>query len=58
MFISHIGGALGVIAGGRIFDITGSYQLAFIVAMLLSLVGLLLVLFLRPLRDEYSKSQV
>jgi MFS family permease len=42
------GAAVGPLAAGHIFDITNSYQLAFIAAGALSVVGLILTLLLSP----------
>lgn len=42
-------GAIGPMAAGYIFDITSSYQLAFLMSSLMSIVGLVLVLFLKPI---------
>ncbi len=50
MFITHIGGAIGPLAAGRIFDITGSYYWAFMLCALLSLISIITTLFLKPTR--------
>ncbi len=50
LFSGTIGGALGPIVAGRIFDTMGSYLMAFNVLTVLAVVGLLLVLSLKPLR--------
>jgi cyanate permease len=42
------GAAIGPLAAGHIFDITNSYQLAFIAAGALSVVGLILTVLLSP----------
>lgn len=42
-----IGGAIGTVVAGRIFDITDSYQLAFLALAALGVVGIILVSFLR-----------
>lgn len=42
------GGAIGPIVVGRLFDITGSYQLAFLVSAAVSVIGLIITPFLRP----------
>jgi MFS family permease len=42
------GGALGPWLSGIIFDITGSYGLAFLMCTAVSLIGLVLTLFLKP----------
>ena len=46
------GGAFGALMAGRIFDITGSYQLAFLISMGLSVTGLILTPLLRPTRKQ------
>ncbi len=48
MFVGTIGGAIGPIISGRIFDITGSYQLGFLLSFALSIIAAVLMLFLRP----------
>ena len=45
-----IGGALGSLVGGRIFDLTQSYQIAFAIATVISFATLILVLMLRRVR--------
>jgi MFS family permease len=52
LFASNIGGALGPWLSGRIFDTTGSYQLAFIIAASAGLVVLIGALILK----KYSRS--
>ena len=47
-------GALGAFAGGMIFDVTGSYQVAFIISIALSIFGLLLAISLRTVRGHSS----
>lgn len=47
-----VGGAVGPWLGGRIFDIFGSYQLAFLASGVASAIGFLLVLFLKPLKQQ------
>ncbi len=42
-----IGGALGPVLAGRIFDITGSYQTAFLISAAASVIALILTLLLR-----------
>ena len=49
-----IGGALGSLMGGRIFDVTGSYQIAFTIAVVVSVAALILVLTLRRGRPAIS----
>ena len=43
-----LGGALGPFLTGYIFDLSGSYQLAFIICGIVGIVGLALTLSLRP----------
>jgi len=43
-----MGGALGPVLVGRIFDITSSYQLGFLICIALSAIGFILALFSRP----------
>ena len=47
-FSGTIGGAIGPILAGYIFDVTGGYSLAFWLYTLISASGLLLLLFLKP----------
>jgi len=49
-----IGGALGSLMGGRIFDLTQSYQVAFIAAMIVSFSTVILALMLRRARTTIS----
>ena len=48
MFSSTIGGAIGPIVAGYIFDITSSYKLVFLVCAIIGIVSLVLLSFLRP----------
>jgi len=50
LFICQIGGAIGSTATGRIYDVMGSYQWAFIILIILSVIGLVLSTLLRPLK--------
>jgi len=43
-----VGGAVGPVLGGRIFDIIGSYQVAFLVCAALAVIACILALLLRP----------
>jgi len=52
LFIGAIGGAIGAVLSGHIFDITGSYQLAFLVCVALSVAGLILTLLLKPTTNK------
>ena len=43
-----VGGAVGPILAGRIFDIIGSYQVAFLVCAVLGILGIILASLLKP----------
>ena len=45
-----IGGAAGPLMAGRTFDVTGSYRIAFLVLILLAVIGFFLITLLRPPR--------
>jgi len=49
-FAGTMGGAVGPLLAGYIFDVTASYQLAFTVAAVVSAVALVLALSLKPIR--------
>ncbi len=51
-FIATTGGAIGPVLAGRIFDITSSYQLAFLVCAIVSIVGLMLILLVKPTSNK------
>lgn len=55
-FIGTIGGAVGPLLAGRIFDITASYSTAFILLSALMGVGLAATLLLRPLAAGKANS--
>lgn len=48
IFSGTIGGAIGPLLAGRIFDVTDSYQLAFVISVVVSVIALILSLLLRP----------
>ncbi|MBA7713929.1 L-lactate transporter [subsurface metagenome] len=50
--IAHIGGAVGPVVTGRIFDVTSSYQLAFLILIAISIAGIILCALLRPIRVQ------
>lgn len=56
LFFGTIGGSIGPILTGQVFDRTGSYQPAFITLSLLVALGLLLVLTLPDARNPASES--
>ncbi len=49
IFSGTIGGSIGSVLVGYIFDITGSYQLAFLILLVLAIVGLVLTTLIRPI---------
>ena len=51
-FIGMTGGAVGPLAAGRIFDVTGTYSMAFLLIIGFAVVGLLLSLMLKPIRQN------
>jgi MFS family permease len=48
VFGGSVGGAIGPVIAGRIFDVTGSYQLVFFILVAVSLFGMILILSLKP----------
>jgi len=50
-----IGGAVGPFVAGYIFDVTGSYQLAFLVCAAIGTAGLILAVLLTPIRGKQGK---
>jgi len=55
LFSGTIGGALGPLLAGRVFDSTGSYMLAFNILTALAIFGLILALSLRSLRGHEAR---
>ena len=51
LFSGTIGGSVGPIMTGLFFDVTGSYRIAFLVLILIALLGLILITRLSPLKD-------
>jgi MFS family permease len=52
VFSGTIGGAIGPILAGYIFDVTAGYNLAFWLCTFMSALGLVLVLFLKPIKGK------
>lgn len=52
LFIGQTGGAIGSVLTGRIFDVTHSYQLAFLILVIASGMGLILSTLLKPIRAK------
>lgn len=49
-FASTFGGSIGPVAAGRIFDVTGSYRMVWIVCIAVSVAGLILAVFINKVR--------
>ena len=47
-----VSGAVGSLMGGVVFDVTGSYSLAFWICATVTITGFILTLFLRPVQDK------
>jgi len=52
IFVGMIGESVGPLLSGYIFDITNSYQVAFLICGLVSIAGLILTTLLRPISLE------
>ncbi|MFC1965210.1 MFS transporter [Chloroflexota bacterium] len=53
-FAMTIGESIGPLMAGRIFDVTGGYQLAFLIFAILAIIGLVSTLLLKPVINEGS----
>jgi len=51
-----LGAAIGPLLAGYIFDVTGSYQLAFIIVGISGTIGLVLTIALRPVRRKAEQA--
>ena len=50
------GGTIGPPLAGHIFDITGRYQLAFLICAIIAVMGIILTLLLKPTRGKGGKN--
>jgi MFS family permease len=50
LFCGTLGGSVGPLVAGRIFDVTGSYQTVFLMLTGLTVIGFVLMMWLRPIR--------
>jgi MFS family permease len=57
-FCQTIGSAAGPFMAGYVFDLTGSYQVAFIVSAAASVVGLILAVILRPIKRQSTPNSL
>ena len=57
-FIFTIGAAIGPFLTGYIFDVTGSYQMAFLIGAGAGIVGLILTVLLKPIRGKRGQNKV
>lgn len=57
LFSGTIGGSIGPWLTGYLFDLNGSYRAAFIVLTALAMIGLVLVILLRPLKTKKKISR-
>jgi MFS family permease len=57
VFLGGIGAAVSPAIAGYIFDVTGSYSLAFIICAIMAAIAFMMALFLRPLRSEGGSNQ-
>jgi len=55
-FVGTIGAASGPIAAGRIFDVTKSYNTAFLTCAIIATVGFIVALFLKPVKKREKPS--
>jgi MFS family permease len=51
-FSDSVGGVIGPVLAGWIFDITGSYQWAFLISLALTIIGIMLSSLLKPIRGR------
>lgn len=57
-FAFTIGSAIGPLLAGYIFDVTGSYHIAFLLCAVLGIAGLVLTVLLKPIRGEHCQNEV
>jgi MFS family permease len=48
IFSGTLGGSIGMVLAGYIFDVTNSYQLAFLILLILEIIGFILAALIRP----------
>lgn len=52
-----MGGAVGPLLAGYLFDSTGSYDVSFMVCMAVSIIGLILIVLLKPVKGKHSSDR-
>ena len=52
LFLGQMGGGVGPTVTGLIFDVTGSYRLAFMIMLALSVVGFIFSIMLKPIKQR------
>ena len=52
IFSGTIGGAIGPVMAGHIFDLSKSYQMGFLIMVALSIIAFFLTVSIRPIHDE------
>jgi len=57
-FTSNLGGTAGPVLGGKIFDMVGSYQPAFLTCFVLSIISIIVILLIRPPRRQISSPEL
>jgi len=57
LFCGTLGGSIGPILAGRVFDLTGSYRPSFIGLGVLALIGLVVAFYL-PLTDAATTGEL
>jgi len=57
VFANSFGGAIGPVVAGQIFDITGSYNMAFLLCVALGLISSMTIFLLKPITRELKSSQ-
>jgi MFS family permease len=57
VFSGTVGGAIGPLVAGHIFDVTAGYSLTFWICTLLSILGLVLMLLLKPIKAKVRSGE-
>ncbi|MFC1900259.1 MFS transporter [Chloroflexota bacterium] len=52
IFFGTVGGSIGMVLSGHIYDITESYRIAFIILLALAIIGLTAVSFVKPIEKR------